>query len=94
MAFKEFFKIWCVNDSDKNDRYGRFLAGMHAFCRLVWNFFAKINILGNLLSGGLAGCVTFYFIYPLDFSRTRLAVDMGKGGFLKYFYDVLNNNYY
>jgi len=33
---------------------------------------------GNLLAGGLAGCSTFFFIYPLDFTRTRLAVDMGK----------------
>ncbi|KAL7069657.1 hypothetical protein ACQ4LE_010720 [Meloidogyne hapla] len=32
----------------------------------------------NLLAGGLAGMGTFLFIYPLDFSRTRLAVDMGK----------------
>jgi len=35
-------------------------------------------VAGNLLAGGLAGCATFVFIYPLDFSRTRLAVDMGK----------------
>ncbi|KAL3093714.1 hypothetical protein niasHS_006276 [Heterodera schachtii] len=35
-------------------------------------------VAGNLLAGGLAGSVTFFFIYPLDFSRTRLAVDMGK----------------
>uniref|UniRef100_A0A914GYM1 ADP/ATP translocase n=1 Tax=Globodera rostochiensis TaxID=31243 RepID=A0A914GYM1_GLORO len=33
---------------------------------------------GNLLAGGLAGSATFFVIYPLDFSRTRLAVDMGK----------------
>lgn len=33
---------------------------------------------GNLLAGGLSGCFTFCFIYPLDFTRTRLAIDMGK----------------
>uniref|UniRef100_A0A7E4VIS8 ADP/ATP translocase n=1 Tax=Panagrellus redivivus TaxID=6233 RepID=A0A7E4VIS8_PANRE len=33
---------------------------------------------GNLMAGGLSGCATFCFIYPLDFTRTRLAVDMGK----------------
>ena len=38
----------------------------------------KRFLAGNLLAGGLAGCATFLFIYPLDFSRTRLAVDMGK----------------
>nr|CAD2203509.1 unnamed protein product [Meloidogyne enterolobii] len=32
----------------------------------------------NMLAGGLAGMGTYLFIYPLDFSRTRLAVDMGK----------------
>lgn len=31
-----------------------------------------------MLAGGLAGMGTYFFIYPLDFSRTRLAVDMGK----------------
>jgi solute carrier family 25 (adenine nucleotide translocator) protein 4/5/6/31 len=29
---------------------------------------------GNLLAGGLSGCATFCFIYPLDFARTRLYV--------------------
>uniref|UniRef100_A0A914PU89 ADP/ATP translocase n=1 Tax=Panagrolaimus davidi TaxID=227884 RepID=A0A914PU89_9BILA len=33
---------------------------------------------GNLMAGGLSGCATFCFIYPLDFTRTRLAVDMGR----------------
>lgn len=33
---------------------------------------------GNLLAGGLSGMATFCFIYPLDFTRTRLSVDMGK----------------
>uniref|UniRef100_A0AC35UB94 ADP/ATP translocase n=1 Tax=Rhabditophanes sp. KR3021 TaxID=114890 RepID=A0AC35UB94_9BILA len=32
----------------------------------------------NLLAGGLAGVVTFAIIYPLDFARTRLAIDMGR----------------
>lgn len=34
--------------------------------------------LGNLLSGGLAGSSSMVFVYPLDFARTRLGVDMGK----------------
>uniref|UniRef100_A0A915D9P9 ADP/ATP translocase n=1 Tax=Ditylenchus dipsaci TaxID=166011 RepID=A0A915D9P9_9BILA len=59
MAFKEFFKIWCLNGVDQDKNYGRFFAG-------------------NLLAGGLAGSATFCFVYPLDFSRTRLAVDMGR----------------
>jgi solute carrier family 25 (adenine nucleotide translocator) protein 4/5/6/31 len=35
--------------------------------------------LGNLASGGAAGATSLCFVYPLDFARTRLAVDVGKG---------------
>lgn len=38
-----------------------------------WKFFGA-----NLLSGGAAGATTMCFVYPLDFARTRLAVDVGK----------------
>lgn len=34
----------------------------------------------NLLSGGAAGATSLLFVYPLDFARTRLAVDVGKTG--------------
>ncbi len=40
-----------------------------------WKFFA-----GNLASGGAAGATSLLFVYPLDFARTRLAADLGKGG--------------
>jgi len=33
----------------------------------------------NLASGGLAGAMSLFFVYPLDFARTRLAADIGKG---------------
>jgi len=39
-----------------------------------WRFF-----LGNLASGGAAGATSLCFVYPLDFARTRLAADVGKG---------------
>lgn len=39
-----------------------------------WKFFA-----GNMASGGAAGATSLCFVYPLDFVRTRLAVDVGKG---------------
>lgn len=32
----------------------------------------------NIWCGGLAGSTTTLFVHPLDFVRTRLAVDMGK----------------
>jgi solute carrier family 25 (adenine nucleotide translocator) protein 4/5/6/31 len=35
--------------------------------------------LGNLASGGAAGASSLCFVYPLDFARTRLAADIGKG---------------
>jgi len=39
-----------------------------------WMFF-----LGNLASGGAAGATSLLFVYPLDFARTRLGADVGKG---------------
>jgi len=35
---------------------------------------------GNMASGGAAGATSLLVVYPLDFARTRLAVDVGKGG--------------
>lgn len=35
--------------------------------------------LGNIMSGGAAGATSLCVVYPLDFCRTRLANDMGKG---------------
>jgi len=40
-----------------------------------WSFFAT-----NMASGGLAGAASLCIVYPLDFARTRLAADLGKGG--------------
>jgi len=39
-----------------------------------WKFF-----FGNLASGGAAGATSLTVVYPLDFARTRLAADVGKG---------------
>ncbi|CRG99224.1 ADP/ATP transporter on adenylate translocase, putative [Plasmodium relictum] len=35
--------------------------------------------LTNILSGGTAGAMSLLIVYPLDFARTRLASDIGKG---------------
>lgn len=32
-----------------------------------------------MLSGGIAGSFSLIFVYPLDFARTRLGADIGKG---------------
>ena len=39
-----------------------------------WKFFA-----GNLAAGGAAGATSLSIVYPLDFARTRLGADVGKG---------------
>jgi len=39
-----------------------------------WKFFGA-----NMASGGLAGAASLFIVYPLDFARTRLAADVGKG---------------
>jgi len=36
-------------------------------------------LLGNMASGGAAGATSLLVVYPLDFARTRLAVDVGSG---------------
>jgi solute carrier family 25 (mitochondrial adenine nucleotide translocator), member 4/5/6/31 len=40
--------------------------------------------IGNIISGGMAGSTTSLFTYPLDFVRTRLAVDLGKASQREY----------
>jgi len=35
-------------------------------------------LLGNMASGGAAGATSLLVVYPLDFARTRLAMDVGK----------------
>ncbi|MFH4975387.1 hypothetical protein AB6A40_002096 [Gnathostoma spinigerum] len=39
----------------------------------------KMFLVGNIAAGGASGVATYFFIYPLDFVRTRLAIDMGRG---------------
>jgi len=38
------------------------------------------RMISNLLAGGLAGAFALSVIYPLDYARTRLAVDIGGAG--------------
>jgi solute carrier family 25 (adenine nucleotide translocator) protein 4/5/6/31 len=49
-------------------------------CSLIKN--PKVNpykfFVGNLFAGGMAGATGLLFLYPLDFARTRLGVDIGK----------------
>jgi solute carrier family 25 (mitochondrial adenine nucleotide translocator), member 4/5/6/31 len=38
----------------------------------------SIFILKTILAGGIAGSGTALIVYPLDFARTRMGVDVGK----------------
>lgn len=40
----------------------------------------NLFLLGNVLAGGSAGACCMIIVYPLDFARTRLGVDVGKQG--------------
>ncbi|KAF6206343.1 hypothetical protein GE061_017575 [Apolygus lucorum] len=56
------------------DKYKQiFLGGVNPKTQF-WRHFS-----GNLASGGAAGATSLCFVYPLDFARTRLAADIGKG---------------
>jgi solute carrier family 25 (adenine nucleotide translocator) protein 4/5/6/31 len=61
--------IPCVQDTIKN------LFPKYSPKTDFWRFFAV-----NMAAGGLAGAGSLLIVYPLDFARTRLAADVGKGG--------------
>jgi len=58
-----------------------------AFKDFFKNIFPKYNMKTqfwpwfgvNMASGGLAGAASLLIVYPLDFARTRLGADVGKG---------------
>lgn len=50
-----------------------------------WKFF-----FGNLASGGAAGASSLLVVYPLDFARTRLGADVGKGAAERQFNGLLD----
>lgn len=51
--------------------------------------------IGNVLSGSAAGATSLCVVYPLDFARTRLAADTGKGKAKEFnnFWDCLKKIY-
>jgi len=69
-----YFPTQALNFAFKDKYKQIFLAGVDKK-KEFWKFFA-----GNLASGGAAGATSLCFVYPLDFARTRLAADVGKGG--------------
>jgi solute carrier family 25 (adenine nucleotide translocator) protein 4/5/6/31 len=68
-----YFPTQALNFAFK-DTYKRIFLEGYDKKKDFWKFFA-----GNLASGGAAGATSLCFVYPLDFARTRLAADIGKG---------------
>jgi len=68
-----YFPTQALNFAFK-DKYKQIFLGGVDKNKQFWKFFA-----GNLASGGAAGATSLCFVYPLDFARTRLAADVGKG---------------
>lgn len=67
-----YFPTQALNFSLK-DVYKRiFFEGIDSKTQF-WRYFR-----GNLVSGGAAGATALCFVYPLDYARTRLAVNIGK----------------
>jgi len=67
-----YFPTQALNFAFK-DTYKKYLCPFNPKTEFWWFF------LGNLASGGAAGATSLMFVYPLDFARTRLAADVGKG---------------
>jgi len=68
-----YFPTQALNFAFKDKFKMIFLSGVDKN-KQFWRYFA-----GNLASGGAAGATSLCFVYPLDFARTRLAADIGKG---------------
>ncbi|VEN43291.1 unnamed protein product [Callosobruchus maculatus] len=68
-----YFPTQALNFAFKDKYKQIFLSGVDKKTQF-WRYF-----LGNLASGGAAGATSLCFVYPLDFARTRLAADVGKG---------------
>jgi len=73
-----YFPTQALNFAFKDTYKQMFLAGVDKKTQF-WRFFA-----GNLAAGGAAGGTSLLFVYPLDFARTRLAADTGKGDSRQY----------
>lgn len=68
-----YFPTQALNFAFKDKYKEVFLGGVDKK-KQFWRYFG-----GNLASGGAAGATSLCFVYPLDFARTRLGADVGKG---------------
>ncbi|XP_067153795.1 ADP/ATP translocase 4 isoform X2 [Apteryx mantelli] len=68
-----YFPTQALNFAFK-DKYKQIFMSRVDKEKQFWKWF-----LANLASGGAAGATSLCVVYPLDFARTRLAADIGKG---------------
>ncbi|CAG9763196.1 unnamed protein product [Ceutorhynchus assimilis] len=68
-----YFPTQALNFAFKDTYKRLFMAGVDKRTQF-WRYFA-----GNLASGGAAGATSLCFVYPLDYARTRLGADVGRG---------------
>jgi len=68
-----YFPTQALNFAFKDVYKQVFLGGVDQKTQF-WRYF-----FGNLGSGGAAGATSLCFVYPLDYARTRLGADVGKG---------------
>jgi len=69
-----YFPTQALNFAFKDTYKNMFMKGVDKK-KDPWKF-----LFANLASGGAAGATSLFFVYPLDFARTRLAADVGKKG--------------
>ncbi|KAK9889822.1 hypothetical protein WA026_007190 [Henosepilachna vigintioctopunctata] len=67
-----YFPTQALNFAFKDVYKQIFMSGVDKKTQF-WRYFAA-----NLASGGAAGATSLCFVYPLDYARTRLGVDVGK----------------
>ncbi|XP_042908957.1 ADP/ATP translocase 1 isoform X2 [Parasteatoda tepidariorum] len=67
-----YFPTQALNFAFKDKYRDIFLKGVNKKTQF-WRYF-----MGNLGAGGAAGASSLIFVYPLDFARTRMSVDVGK----------------
>ncbi|XP_074084476.1 ADP/ATP translocase 4 [Macrotis lagotis] len=68
-----YFPTQALNFAFKDKYKQIFMSGVNKD-KQFWRWF-----LANLASGGAAGATSLCVVYPLDFARTRLGADIGKG---------------
>lgn len=80
-AFRDIYRNTLLKNVDRNESFGKFLAGESTWVLSIYWFW---KFLGTFVSGGLGGATTLFMLYPFDFARTRLALDVKKDGSRKY----------